>query len=125
MAIRISGAVLLAATLLAGASGCARADAKATPAPSTARPDAGGGKTAAAPKADAGSPGDRTTLPLAEVGDCPAICAKLLRCKEGPFDTMSDCSDACEGSIDDRKTAKTYRCVAKAKDCAHVKTCTK
>jgi hypothetical protein len=57
------------------------------------------------------------------VGDCPAICGKLLRCKAGPFDTLSDCSDACEGSIDDRKSAKTYRCVAKAKDCAHVKIC--
>jgi hypothetical protein len=57
------------------------------------------------------------------VGDCPAICGKLLRCKAGPFDTLSDCSDACESSIDDRKSAKTYRCVAKAKDCAHVKTC--
>jgi hypothetical protein len=57
------------------------------------------------------------------VGDCPAICGKLLRCKEGPFDTLRDCSDACEGSIDDRKSAKTYRCVAKAKDCPHVKTC--
>lgn len=124
MGIRLSRAVLLAATLLIGAGGCAQADAKAKPAPSAARPDTGAGQAAAA-QADAGSRGDRATLPLAEVGDCPAICAKLLRCKAGPFDTRSDCSDACEGSIDDRKTAKTYRCVAKAKNCAHVKSCTK
>jgi hypothetical protein len=65
------------------------------------------------------------TQPVVDVGDCPAICGKLLSCKGGPFDTLSDCSDACEGSIDDRKSAKTYRCVAKARDCAHVKTCSR
>jgi hypothetical protein len=74
-----------------------------------------------APKADGGAP----TLPVAEVGDCPAICDKLLRCKEGPFDTASDCADACEASIDDAKSAKTYRCVARATDCKRIKACTR
>jgi hypothetical protein len=126
LAIRTSWvAILLIVVGLSGAA-CSRAGATASPEPvaSHGRTDAGQLSAPRSASPDGGKvEADRGALPVDEVGDCPAICGKLLRCKEGPFDTLNDCSDACEGSIDDRKSAKTYRCVAKAKDCAHVKTC--
>ncbi len=129
MATRTSRAVALAGLFALGAAvGCARADAKSKPQPA-ALPAADAAPTPSAPKSrprpDGGSPGEAGALPVAEVGDCPAICGKLLQCKAGPFDSLADCSDACEGSIDDRRTAKTYRCVAKARDCSGVKACAK
>jgi hypothetical protein len=126
LAIRTSYAAVALAAVGLGGTTCARSGATASPEPvaSNGRTDADqvsvprrsnpdGGKTELA----------REALPVEEVGDCPAICSKLLRCRQGPFDTLSDCFDACEGSIDDRESAKTYRCVAKAKDCGHVKAC--
>jgi tetratricopeptide (TPR) repeat protein len=56
-------------------------------------------------------------------GDCEKICAKLLRCKEGPWDTAEDCSAACEGAQEDRIASRTYRCVARAKSCSAVARC--
>jgi len=127
LALRISSAPVILAAVGLFVAACSRADA--TVARGThvqhARIDAGPAAPAN-PAVDDGAGGAaaRVTLPVADVGDCPAICDKLLRCKQGPFDALADCSDACESSIDDRTSARTYRCVAKAKDCAHVKSCT-
>ena len=79
-------------------------------------PDAGVTKR---PKPDGGGP----EMPAAAEGDCPAICAKLIRCKHGPWDTLADCVDACEGAVEDEVASKTYRCAAKATTCATLKRC--
>jgi hypothetical protein len=68
-----------------------------------------------------GSMGSR--LPRVETGDCPAICDKLLLCKQGPFDSVADCAAACEAAIDDPISAKTYRCLARATECKKIKSC--
>jgi hypothetical protein len=62
-------------------------------------------------------------LPRVEMGNCPAICEKLQGCKAGPFDSVSECTTACEAAIDDPTSAKTYRCVARAADCKKVASC--
>lgn len=125
MARRTRDLLAAAALALLCASACSIAGAKPKEDKSTSASSADAGRATPGSKADRAAPDAGGELPIAEVGDCPAICAKLLRCKAGPFDTASDCGDACEGAIDDRRTAKTYRCVAKAKDCAHVTTCAK
>jgi hypothetical protein len=82
---------------------------------------AAGAPAARPSKADGGA-GD---LPVAQAGDCPAICAKLLKCKAGPFDTSEDCTAACEASLDDGVSAKTYRCAARARSCAAIAKCSR
>lgn len=72
-------------------------------------------KPAPAPGGDALGPCD--------MGDCAAICAKLVQCKAGPFSSASDCQAACEGASEDPVASKTYRCVAKAKGCVPVAKC--
>ena len=62
-------------------------------------------------------------LSASMVGDWPAICEKLVQCKENIFDSKEDCEAAAEASIDDPTTAKTYKCVARATTCADVATC--
>lgn len=57
-------------------------------------------------------------------GDCEKICAKLLRCKAGPWESAEDCSAACEGAQEDRIASRTYRCVARAKSCSAIARCT-
>jgi hypothetical protein len=64
-------------------------------------------------------------LTVAEAGDCSAICAKLVGCTHGPWDTEQDCRDACEAAIEDDTAARTYRCAAKATSCTKIKRCGK
>jgi hypothetical protein len=114
--------------LLALAFACSRsvgaAPAKAE-SPDNSRFDAGRIREGARQKTEnpdaAGNIGPR--LPRVETGDCPAICDKLLLCKEGPFDSAADCATACEAAIDDPISAKTYRCLARATECKKIKSC--
>jgi hypothetical protein len=69
------------------------------------------------------APAGAPELPAVPRGDCPAICGKLLKCKAGPWDSAADCASACEASIDDATSAKTYRCAARARSCAAIAKC--
>jgi hypothetical protein len=69
--------------------------------------------------------GGASELPVAGEGDCSAICAKLLRCKHGPWDNEQDCRDACEAAAEDDTASRTYLCAAKGTSCAKIKLCGK
>jgi hypothetical protein len=114
--------VLLGLLLVGPAGACSTGTGHAAP------PLGRGG--AAAPKPDgkmapptAKPDGGAPELGVASEDDCAAICAKLLRCQHGPWDTEEDCRDACDGAIDDATSSRTYRCAAKATTCAKLKRC--
>jgi hypothetical protein len=124
VADRLRGLLLVSVLLACLAGACSTRPGHASPTGGPAAtgatkqhaPDAGVTK---GPKPDAGGP----ELPAAAEDDCVAICAKLIRCKHGPWDTNADCVDACEGAREDETASKTYRCAAKATTCAKLKRC--
>jgi hypothetical protein len=105
---------------------CSRAGAAAV-AEAPVRPTGPDGGHVSAPRVKSTDAGvtDGAALPIVEEGDCPAICEKLLRCKQGPWKKPADCQDACEASNEDAISGRTYRCVAKAKSCSRMKKCTR
>ena len=62
-------------------------------------------------------------FPILVLTDCPGICQRLSDCAAGPFKSLNDCAAACEASIDDVVSGRTYSCVARAKFCKNVKRC--
>jgi len=113
-------AVLL---VLAGAAGSRAGAALRVESPRHSEPpEAGHVVQGRSPDAGVAEP---AALPVVEEGDCPAICEKLLNCKQGPWKNAADCADACEASNEDAISGRTYRCVAKAKSCGRMKKCTR
>lgn len=69
-----------------------------------------------------GAEGAATFVSCSE-DDCSRICAKLLKCRVGPWDQEGDCIDACGMSNEDETSGATYSCVAKSVDCDQVHRC--
>jgi hypothetical protein len=97
--------------------------AKAGAAPRGEGESGGGG--AGSSTAPVRSEGATSELAVADGGDCPAICAKLLRCKHGPWDNEQDCRNACEAAVEDDTASQTYHCAAKATSCSKLQLCGK